>query len=247
MVVNPTAQVIITAIQFAAAAAITIWVFYGRDKQDVLLRLLVLLGGGLSVLFEPLGDRMGFIWHASIGQWTLFTMYGHSVPVWMLGAYYWYCGGQTLFVVQRIRRGASSQELWRLYWIFLAMDAVLELPLLYVTDIYTYFGHQPFWWPPYFPLPGWYFVLNALLPLAAGRAVTYLLSLQKPLYLWLVPIIIPMSLFATYGATAWPIWAALNSNADMTTIYLCGSATIALGLVVANLLSAGGPRRATVD
>ncbi len=61
MVVNPTAQVIITAIQFAAAAAITIWVFYGRDKQDVLLRLLVLLGGGLSVLFEPLGDHMGFI------------------------------------------------------------------------------------------------------------------------------------------------------------------------------------------
>jgi hypothetical protein len=247
MVVNPTEQWIITAIQFAAAAAITIWVFYGSKKEDVLLRLLVLLGGGLGVLFEPLGDRLGFIWHASVGQWTLLHMYGHYVPVWMLGAYYWYCGGQTLFVVQRIRLGASAREIWRLYWIFLAMDAVLELPLLYISNIYTYFGKQPFWWPPYFPLPGWYFVLNALLPLAAGRSVAYLLSLQKPVYLWLIPIMIPMSLFATYGATAWPIWAALNSTENMTTIYLCGSATIALGLMVAHLLSTGGPGRAKFD
>jgi hypothetical protein len=238
MIVNPTAQWIITGIQFVAAALVTVWVMHGRRAADLRVGLLVLIGGGLSVFFEPLGDRLGMIWHAGVGQWTLLHMYGHFVPVWMLAAYYWYCGGQTLFVVRKIQGGASPAELWRLYWIFLAMDAVLELPLLYVSDIYTYFGNQPFWWPPYFPLPGWYFILNALLPLAAGRAVAHLLSLNRPNYVWLIPIVVPMSLFATYGATAWPVWAALNSDASVAMTYLCGAATIGLGLFVAQLLSA---------
>jgi len=236
MIVNPTAQWVITSIQFIAAAIVTLWVI-SRNEGDLRVRWLVLLGGGMSVLFEPLGDRLGFIWHARVGQWTLLHMYGHFVPIWMLPAYYWFCGGQTLFAFLRIRRGATARDLWRLYWIFLGMDAVLELPLLYVSDIYTYFGNQPFWWPPYFPLPGWYFFLNALLPLAAARAVAYLLSLNRPAYVWLIPVIIPMSLFATYGATAWPVWAALNSDVSRSVMNACGALTIALGLFLAALLS----------
>ncbi len=238
MIVNPTAQWIITSIQFLAAAIVTVWVTRGHRGHELLMRLLVLIGGGLSVFFEPFGDRLGMIWHASIGQWNLLHMYGHYVPVWMFATYYWYCGGQTLFVIQRIRNGASSAEIWRLYWIFLAMDAVLELPLLWVTDVYTYFGNQPFWWPPYLPLPAWYLVLNALLPLAAARAVLHILNFGKSGYLWLIPVAIPMSLFAIYGATAWPVWAALNSDVGMAGSYLGGVVTIALGLLAAHLLSA---------
>jgi hypothetical protein len=246
MTVNSTAQWIITIIQFVAAAIATVWVTWGQRGRELRIRVLVLIGGGLGVFFEPLGDRLGMIWHASVGQWTLLHMYGHFVPVWMLATYYWYCGGQTLFVVQRIRNGAPSSEIWRLYWIFLAMDAVLELPLLYVTDIYTYFGNQPFWWPPYFPLPGWYLVLNALLPLAAARSVIYLLGFNRGRYEWLIPAAIPMSLFAIYGATAWPTWAALNSDVTLTTSFLCGSLTVALGLLSAHLLSASLPKSSAI-
>ena len=238
MIVNPSAQWIITAVQFTAAVIVTFWVTRGQSGDELKMRALVLIGGGLSVLFEPLGDRFGMIWHASQGQWTLLHQYGHFVPIWMLGTYYWYVGGQTLFVVQRIRGGASSADIWRLYWIFLAMAAVLELPMLWVTDIYTYFGNQPFWWPPYLPLPAWYLVLNALLPLAAARAVVYLLGFGKSGYLWLIPAAIPMSLFAIYGATAWPVWAALNSDQGRIVTTLCGALTVALGILSAHLLSA---------
>jgi hypothetical protein len=237
MIVNPTAQLIVTLIQFAAAVIVTIWVMRGQKGQELRIRLLVLIGGGLGVLFEPFGDRLGMIWHASEGQWTLLHHYGHFVPVWMLATYYWFCGGQTLFVIHRIRHSASRAELWRLYWIFLAMDAVLEIPVLWFTDIYTYFGNQPFWWPPYFPLPAWYLVLNALLPLAAARAVMYLLMMERPSYIWLIPAVIPMSLFAVYAATAWPVWAALNSDVSVTISYLAGGVTVALGLFTAHLLS----------
>jgi lipoprotein signal peptidase len=81
MIVNPTAQWVITAIQFLAAAIATFWVIHRREG-DLRVRLLVLLGGGMGVLFEALGDRLGFIWHAAVGQWTLLHMYGHFVPVW---------------------------------------------------------------------------------------------------------------------------------------------------------------------
>lgn len=244
MIVNPTAQWIITGIQFLAAITVTVWVTRGQRGRELQMRVLVLIGGGLSVFFEPFGDRLGMIWHASIGQWTLLHMYGHYVPVWMLATYYWYVGAQTLFVIRRIRGGAPSAELWRLYWIFIAMDAVLELPTLWVTDVYTYFGNQPFWWPPYVPLPAWYLVLNGLLPLAAARAVTYLLSFNRDGYLWFIPVAIPMSLFAVYGATAWPVWAALNSDVGTTGSYGGGVATIALGVFAAHLLSTVHSRRA---
>jgi hypothetical protein len=200
------------------------------------MRLLVLAGGGLSVFFEAFGDKMGMIWHAAIGQWTLIHQFGHYVPVWMVAAYYWFCGGQTLYVISRIRNGATSSDLWRLYGLFLLADAVLEIPVLWLTDIYTYFGHQPFWYPPYFPLPAWYLVLNALLPLAAARAVLYLCEFKSSAYLWLIPIIMPMSLYAIYSATAWPVWAALNSDVSDTAIYFAGSVTIVFGLIAAHLL-----------
>ncbi len=240
LAVNPVAQWVITAIQFAAAVIATLWILRGQSGQEWRLRLLVLVGGGLSVLFEPFADRMGMIWHAAVGQWTLLHQYGHSVPVWMGATYYWFCGGQTLFVVQKIRAGADAAQLWKLYWVFLAMDAVLEIPILWITDIYTYFGNQPFWWPPLFPLPAWYLVLNALLPLAAARAVMLLLGLAKPWYLWLIPAAIPMSVFAIYGATAWPMWAALNSEAGSGVSYVAGTLTILLGLISAHQLSAAG-------
>ena len=237
MVVNSTAQLVVTVIQFTAAVIATIWVTRGQHGQELLMRVLVLVGGGASVVFEPFGDRLGMIWHASVGQWTLLHQYGHFVPVWMLGTYYWFCGGQTLYVIHRVRTGASSAELWRLYWIFLVMDALLEIPVLWFTDVYTYFGNQPFWWPPYFPLPAWYLVLNGLLPLAAGRAVLYLLDFGKPVYLWFIPAVIPMSLFAVYAATAWPVWAALNSDVSAVASYLAGVLTVALGLLCAHLLT----------
>jgi hypothetical protein len=68
------------------------------------------------------------------------------------------------------------------------------------------------------------------------------MSFGKTGYLWLIPAAIPMSLFAIYAATAWPVWAALNSNVGLIGSYVGGIATIALGLLAAHLLSAAPAR-----
>lgn len=74
---------------------------------------------------------------------------GHSVPLWMFPVYFWFIGGQTVYIVHRLHAGASVRDMWRLYAVFCAMDAALELPILY-----AYFGSQPFWDADWFPLPG---------------------------------------------------------------------------------------------
>jgi hypothetical protein len=236
MVMSAAAQWLFTVVHFAVAAGVTVWVLRRWRGAQARLALLVLAGGGLSVLAEPLLDRLGMIWHASVGQWTLLVMYGHHIPLWMLPVYYWFIGGQTLLVVQRVRAGARIADLWRLYGLFCVMDFLLELPILYIGGVYTYFGNQPFWSKTWFPLPGWYAALNGLLPLAAVVAVLLLLSLKGRGHVWSIPLAIPMAIFAVYAATAWPVWAALNSNTGRAVGDLCGALTIALGVYTAHLL-----------
>jgi hypothetical protein len=247
MVMSAAAQWLFTVAHFAVAAAVTLWVLRHWRGAQARLALLVLAGGGISVLAEPLFDRLGMIWHASVGQWTLLVMYGHHIPLWMLPVYYWFIGGQTLFVVQRVRAGARVADLWRLYGLFCVMDFLLELPILYIGGVYTYFGNQPFWSRTWFPLPGWYAALNGLLPLAAAAAVLLMLSLKGRGHVWSIPLAIPMAIFAVYAATAWPVWAALNSNAGRVAGDLCGALTIALGVFTTHLLITMLRREAPVE
>jgi hypothetical protein len=237
MVMSSGAQWLFTVMHFAIAIAVTVWLWRRWEREEARLATLILIGGGLSVLAEPFFDRLGLIWHAEVGQWTLVTMFGHSVPLWMLPVYYWFVGGQTLYVLSRLRRGATARDMWRLYAFFCAMDAVLELPILYAGGVYTYFGHQPFFNAGWFPLPGWYILLNGVLPMAAAAAVLLLGSLDDRRYTYAIPIAIPMAIFAVYASFAWPVWAALNAKVSTFVTYLAGTATIALALFVRQVLA----------
>ena len=219
------------------AIALTVWVWRRWDRNEARIALLVLLGGGLAIFAEPFFDRQGFIWHATVNQWTFVTMFGHSVPVWMLPVYYWFIGGQTVFILHRLRAGATVRDMWRLYALFCVMDAVLELPILYVGGVYTYFGHQPFWNADWFPLPGWYIFANGELPFAAAAGVLLLSSLNDRRYAYSIPIVIPMCTFAVYAAIAWPVWAALNGDASTPVSYLAGTGTILLALYTRQVLA----------
>ncbi|BBZ78621.1 hypothetical protein MANY_39580 [Mycolicibacterium anyangense] len=237
MVMNPTAQWVFTLLHFAVAIGLTAWVWRRWDRGEARIALLVLLGGGLSIIAEPFFDRLGFIWHATVNQWTFVSLFGHSVPVWMFPVYFWFIGGQTVYILHRLRAGASVRDMWWLYAVFCVMDAVLELPILYVGGVYTYFGNQPFWEADWFPLPGWYIFANGELPFAAAAVVLLLSSLGDRRYAYAIPIAKPMATFAVYAAIAWPVWAALDADASTFVSYAAGLATIALVLFTRQVLA----------
>ena len=247
MVMSSGGQWLFTVLHFTIAVAVTVWLWRRWERQEARIAVLILIGGGLSVLAEAFFDRLGFIWHAEVGQWTLLKMFGHSVPLWMLPVYYWFIGGQTVYVLQRLRRGATARDMWKLYAVFCAMDAVLELPILYAGGVYTYFGHQPFWSADAFPLPGWYIVLNGILPMAAAAAVLMLGSLRDRRYAYAIPVAIPMSIFAVYTSVAWPVWAALNAHTSTAVTYAAGTVTIVLALFGRHLIAAASVRAAAGD
>ncbi|WP_028934936.1 hypothetical protein [Pseudonocardia spinosispora] len=237
MVMNPTAQWIFTVLHFAVAIAVTVWLWRRWDRGETRIALLILLGGGFTIVAEPFFDRMGYIWHATVNQWTFVSMFGHSVPLWMFPVYYWFIGGQTLYVLNRLRAGATVRDMWRLYAVFCVMDTVLELPILYVGGVYTYFGNQPFWDAQWFPLPGWYIFANGELPFTAAAVVLLLSSLGDRRYAYSIPIAIPLVTFAVYAAIAWPIWAALNDEGSTLVTHLAGAATILLALYTRQILA----------
>jgi hypothetical protein len=237
MVVDATDQWLFTVLHFAVAAAVTVWLWRRQDRSTRTITFLVLLGGGLALVAEPFFDRMGFIWQAQVGQWTVLKMFGHSEPLWMLPVYYWYVGGQTLYILGRLRAGISVGEIWKLYAVFCVLDAALELPVLYIGGVYTYFGHQPFWNSSWLPLPVWYVFVNAVLPFAGATAVLVLSALRDRRFLCAVPVVIPLATFATFTAVAWPVWAALNADVSWGASYVAGTATVALTLLVCAILA----------
>lgn len=238
MVMSSTAQWVFTLLHFAVAIGLTTWLWRRLGRAQAAVAVLILVGGGLSILAEPFFDRLGFIWHARVGQWTFVELFGHSVPLWMLPVYYWFIGGQTIFLITRIRAGTSLRGMLKLSAGFALADGLLELPILYAGGVYTYFGHQPFYDAGWFPLPGWYIVANGVLPITAAAAVVLLGSLQDRRARWLIPLAIPMSIFAVYASFAWPVWAALDANMSTFVSYAAGTATILLALLVETVLTA---------
>jgi hypothetical protein len=234
--VNPTLQWIMTTAMFVAAIGITVLVLKReRGARAKTLGIMVLLGGGLSVCFEPLGDYLGLVWHPEIGQWTAFHQYGRAIPLWIVPTYYWFNGGQTLYVLQRIRGGATKKQLWHMFHAIMVIDGILELPPLY-AHIYGYYGNQPFFSYTYFPIPLWFLVQNGVWPLICSLAVLSMLKLGGPRMIWGVPFGVAGAAFCGYMFPSWPTFAGLNSGAGWAVMYPLNILSIGLVFLAVYLI-----------
>ncbi|MHB8693661.1 MAG: hypothetical protein ACYDHH_20685 [Solirubrobacteraceae bacterium] len=247
MRVDRPTQWAVTITFFAVAGVVTMFVLRSGDRRVTRFRVLVLIGGAMTVVFEPAIDRLGNIWYADQGgHWQLLRLYGISVGLWALPVYYWFIGGQTLYTLGRFRRSITRADVWRLYLLFVAMDALFEITVLKLGGIYTYWGaHQPLWNHEWFPLPGWYLAINGLLPLIAAGFVMLVLSTRDARLHWTIPVVVPMSMFVVYAMTAWPTIAAVQSSVSLGVADLCAGVTIALSVLTAFLFARLLPRLAT--
>jgi hypothetical protein len=246
LAVGTTAEFTVAGLLLLVAIAGTVFVVRGVRGWELRFTALMLLGSALCIVFEPALDAVGGVWFATVNQHLgLPRMWGVKVGLHMLFAYYVFLGVTAVAITRYVRGGAGERELWRLYAVLIVLATALELPILYFTTIYTYYGvNQPFFLHSWLPLPLWVPVVNATLPFCMASIGLLLGSTGWRMHLWLIPIVMPASLFAIYFAQAWPVLTVLNSHVGTGVAHVCGVGTVALALLMMHFQSLALPRLA---
>lgn len=228
-----TPQVYITVIMLTLAGAFVLYGLYQWYRSRSPLAPLLLLGGAVCYLNEPIVDVLGLCWHPRPGQWVALHTFG-PVPLWGLGIYIIFFGGMTHVLLQQARRGITRKQFWIGVLAFFAADLACELPILHY-GLYHYYGQPPF---ELMGLPLYWLFINT-----PGPLIDVALLLRAPQFFrgWrmlLIPLL-PMTTDAIGSVGAgWPIFSALNTP-DSTVALKTGAAllTAAIGLLLIDALS----------
>ena len=192
-----------------------------------------LIGGGVACLFEPIVDTLGLCYIRQEATLTTFSAMGRDFPLFINFVYIWYVGGLAYIAYRIYATGVTRKGLFQLYVIDVFINIWLESPGV-LMGAYEYYGPQPlnFW-----GLPLWWVCVNPIMPMAAG-ALIYRLAPHLPGWrLALVIAFIPMADGMANGATAWPMWTALNLDVSLFVSHLAWLVTLGLALTAVWILS----------
>ena len=198
-----------------------------RDGDAV--PLVLMAGGTVCTLLEPLVDVLGLCWYPRGQAMPAFTLMGRPIPLFVVFGYTMQWGGGTLVMLELLRRGRYS-AVWGAWAIDMAFMGAFELFAVH-TKTYVYYGPQPLsvlrwpvWWEP----------VNALGAVACAVAI-YALQLRG----WRLLLILPLMTMIDAGinaAAGWPVYAALWSHTSMGVRQIGGVATCALAAFAVWLL-----------
>ncbi|MGO9155791.1 MAG: hypothetical protein ACLP9N_22770, partial [Mycobacterium sp.] len=162
------------------------------------------------------------------GALGTFTILDRTMPLYICFVYPWYVGGLGYLAYKLFKRGVTMRDLLLLWAADFLVDIFLESPGI-LAGTYLYYGHQPFniWG---FPL--WWGFVNPVMPMVAGALIFHIRPHLNAA--WKLPAIIaciPMADGIANGATAWPMWAALN-QADVSFVWTYLASFVTLGLAL---------------
>lgn len=222
------AELVVTLIVGAVWLGCLVFAIRSGVRRRDPLGLLLMAGGALAVLQEPVVDVLGYVWVRS--DLTVFTTFGRPMPVWAVLAYSIFWGFQPYAWWVLADRGLSRPLFrWMVVACF-AVNLVIEWPIL-ATGIYTYYGDQPFEILG-FPLH-WLFV-NGVGVIATATVVV---ANRRWFTGWRVLMVVLVPPVATPGmslASGLPVFSALHSSFDSLLVTSAGalmSATIAIVII----------------
>jgi hypothetical protein len=229
-----TGQALFTAFIFAPLGVMLVIALRQLIRDREPLMLLCIAGGALAMFFEPIVDVLGLVWFARENQWVAFEVFGRPMPLFVAFVYPWYVGGQGYIAYRVISRGITVAQMFLLWGIFAATDIALESPGV-IANVYSYYGAQPL--NPW-GLPLWWPIVNPVMPLLVGALIFRVLPhLDRGWKLLAIVLFIPMADGMANGATAWPIWTALNTDLGLGATYPAMVMTLGLAAVSVWLLA----------
>jgi hypothetical protein len=221
-------SVFFLAVCSALFAGLLAWCGYRAVRRREPVALLILAGGLLATVIEPLLDNLGLLWFARNNVGIAFQLFDRYMPVYVVLGYGFYFGGQAFIAYDGLRNGKQARFLWTVYaaaWVFdLAIESTGHL-----AGLYRYYGPQPF---NLWGVPLWWMFVNPALPVVAGLIFFRLGDRLRAGRAILVVPLLAMTYGGIYGATSWPIFVALHSSDSTPILYASGVVTDAFALIV---------------
>ncbi|MHB8690066.1 MAG: hypothetical protein ACYDHH_02360 [Solirubrobacteraceae bacterium] len=208
-VVPATAQTVADLCWGALALIAIVYAIVEWRRTQSLLPIILILGGAIAYLNEPIVDVLGLCWHPRVHQQHLLSTFG-PLPLWGLFAYVVFFGAGPYIVLKLLRRGITRRQFWYGVAGLMAVNLGIEIPLL-PTHLYLYYGyHQPPMTVAHLPL--YWLFLNVGGPLLAATVLFAAEGHLSGRSLLTAAALIPMTTYAAFSlAAGWPIFSALHS------------------------------------
>jgi hypothetical protein len=234
LVMPGTAQTIATvSVAVVALVALAAAVRYGA-KHRTPLYVIVLIGGLIASLNEPVADLLGGCLHPQTGSWVVFTAYDRPIPAWAVIAYGLFFGAVPLLVFALMRgAGNPRARLLQSVAVIFAANLLIELPIL-AGDVYVYYGDQPFKIFGLFPLH-WLFINGV--GVATIAVVLHLFGdrFKGASQLWFLAIPATAQIAALSVST--PAFTLYNTSVSTPVKWAGSVATMLLGAAALRALS----------
>jgi hypothetical protein len=230
--VMPAANTAIAIICYVLLACFACWAAYEGRRTRSAIPLLVLVGGALTALNEPLLDHVGAIWYPQFGPAPVFRAFNVSLPVWAVAAYGLYVGGLSNIVYKWMSKGMSRTQLWSAYFSIWVFNLGLELPGLNL-GIYRYYGDPAL---NFFGFPLCWAMTNVTIPILVSSVLIGYRGLFVGARALLLLPLVPMIGAAAESAAGWPSWLSLNAGVGPTTKLLAAFATLGCSMLITYLV-----------
>src|ERR1700741_492523 len=114
-------------------------------RRRDLVHIWLLLGAGLAIPYEALGDNLVHVYYTERGQISWVTTFGHSIPAFIGILYFWYLTIFAYVMIRRARTGMSGREFWLCWSGFCAFAIFFEMLVTSVGGhTWIYYGPQAF-------------------------------------------------------------------------------------------------------
>ncbi len=191
------------------------------------------IGGGLAIIYEPLGDMLVSAFYPIRGQVGWIDLFGRQIPLFIGVLYFWYMSIPAIYFLKRLERGLTPAALWKLYGLTTLLAVGIEV-FGVNTHAWIYYGPQPF---VLLGVPLW-------CPMTYGSfLVTISIGLQlmstrlDRKHHWLIIFGVPLCMWGGHCATALPTAAAMFSTDNPLWIWTGATATFALSLLLVHVVS----------
>ena len=122
-----TAQTVLIVAMTVMAVLSLGYAIYASVRRRDLVHLWLLLGAGLAIPYEALGDNLVHVYYTERGQISWITTFGHSIPAFIGILYFWYLPIYGYLMVRRAHTGVSARRFW-LEWSGFLSFAIFSLP-----------------------------------------------------------------------------------------------------------------------